>query len=117
MSTEPLSPLECVYAIEAEAPLIAPRTGGKRLNLSLVYQLQRLIELDKQDWIPVEKELPDDKAKQPGHGLCNVLITYRHAGIRTVGQAIFHRGDFYLEGFKDPVDAIAWKPIPEPYTS
>lgn len=115
MSTEPLSPLECVYALEAEACRIAPRAGGKRLNLSLVYHLQRLIEFDK-EWIPVEKEIPDDKAKQPGHGLCNVLITYRHAGIRTVGMAIFHKGEFYLYGFKDPVDAIAWKPLPKPYT-
>lgn len=116
MSTEPLSPLECVYALESELSILSPRSGGKRLRLSLVYHLQRLIEFDKQGWIPVEKELPDDKAKQPGHGLCNVLITYRHAGIRTVDISIFHNGEFYLYGFKNPVDAIAWKPLPEPYT-
>ena len=48
MSVEAMTPEEIMEALEAGTPLIAPRCGGKRLTLSIVAQMARLIKLEKE---------------------------------------------------------------------
>lgn len=68
-------------------------------------------------WISVNERLPDDTDKPPGHGLCNVLVTYKHCGIKTVIQCMFRDGKFIPHGGREPIYPIAWMPLPMPYNS
>lgn len=48
MSVDMMTPKEIIEAVQAGTPLIAPRCGGKRLTLSIVAQMARLIALEKE---------------------------------------------------------------------
>lgn len=48
MSTDMMTPREIIEAIQAGTPLIASRCGGKRLTLSIISQLIRLIDLEEE---------------------------------------------------------------------
>ena len=130
MSSTILTPQEILEALHAGIPLIAPRAGGKRLTLSVAYYLQQLISLEKEHgktiacllqhvdedaWIPVSKQLPDDKDKPSGHGLCVVLITRLRNDIKTVDMSIFFKGEFYDCVSGNPIQPIAWQSLPKPY--
>lgn len=130
MPVQKMTPQEIIAAIQSGMPLYAPRCGGKRLTLSVVYYLQQLISLekkygkttacllqhvDKNAWISVSEQLPDDKDKPSGHGLCVVLITQLRNDIKTVDKSIFFKGGFYDCVTGNPIQPIAWQPLPKPY--
>lgn len=48
MSIDTMTPQEIIEAVQSGTPLIAPRCGGKRLTLSIVVQMARLIELEEE---------------------------------------------------------------------
>lgn len=48
MSIEAMTPKEIIEAVQGGTPLIAPRCGGKRLTLSILAQMKRLIELEEE---------------------------------------------------------------------
>ena len=75
-----------------------------------------IYDIDYSPWIPVSERLPEE-IKTKGHGLCNVLVTHKHAGIFRTSFAVFDKDKFYTNNnFKhEDKSVIAWMPLPEPY--
>lgn len=48
MSLEAMTPKEIMEAVQASTPLISPRCCGRRLALSILVQMARLIELEEE---------------------------------------------------------------------
>ena len=67
------------------------------------------------DWIPISDRLPDENEKTVGHGLCNVLVTRRHAGVLRVDKCYFANNKFVSEGIDITKYVVAWTPLPNPY--
>lgn len=88
-------------------------TQHKR-NEALDMAISALSE-NKGEWIPVSERLPDE-TKTRGHGLCNLLVTHKYAGITRTHQAVFDQGKFLkLETYREDNTVIAWMPLPDPY--
>lgn len=69
------------------------------------------------EWISVEKRLPDEYIKPSGYGLCNVLVSTFNCGIPTVKLVIFFFFDGkFLKGMRDITKEVtAWMYLPEPF--
>lgn len=62
MPVEIYTPEQLLAMVQDSRYLIAPRSGGKRYTLSLIYQLTHLIKLEK-DYAQIKQELEAYKAK------------------------------------------------------
>lgn len=114
----------CEDVVSREAVLDALHVSGRPTKrFDYVIEVQRDIKAlppvtPKSRWIPVSERLPNEEIKPKGHGVCNVLVTYKWGGVDRVNQVYYAGGKF-----RDPMDCdksvnekvTAWMYLPEPY--
>ena len=72
----------------------------------------------KYEWIDVKKELPEEKHKCRGHGLCNLLVVVKYIGFTRVEQCLYtkEKGFKAINGGRklNNDDVTFWMYLPEP---